>query len=215
MAAAGLVPNVANRLYQPQPIGWAFAAISAVVVFAIWSAYRQPTKISPIRAILAVSMLAAVGVVGLMVNVNRARWNDPSSTVSEFRRHLPTGANLVSFTPIEHRFAYYFDAPITEFDWPRAIDDLPSDVDYFCFMRFPGDTAESRAAGRGRSWYTTPGTLPFAWEELKAASVDRRVDANAMVVVLGRVVRPLQAKVTDATRPQHSAAAVPATTQHR
>jgi 4-amino-4-deoxy-L-arabinose transferase-like glycosyltransferase len=206
MTAGGLFHNVANKLHQRQTLCLVFAALGVLVVLAIWSVYRRPTKVSPLRAVLAINMLAAVGVAGIMMNVNLSRWNDPTTTVDEFRRLLPRDENLVSFTPIEHRFAYYYGAPIAELGWPREVSDLPPDVDYFCFMRFPNDTATARAAGRGRSWYTTPGTLPFAWEELKAASVDRRIDGKAMIVVLGRVIRPVQSKVTDATTPQHATA---------
>jgi 4-amino-4-deoxy-L-arabinose transferase-like glycosyltransferase len=205
MGVAGLKSSVATRLHQPQAFSLAFAVLCGTVVLAVRSVYRRPAKMSPIRAVLAINTLAAVGAAGIMVNVNVSRWNDPSPTIAEFRRLLPAGANLVSLTPIEHRFAYYFGEPITELNWPHKVADLPPNVEYFCFMRMPGDTADSRAAGRGRTWYKTPGRLPFAWEELKAASVDRRIDSKAMVVVLGRVLQPLQAKVTDATVPQRAA----------
>jgi hypothetical protein len=116
----------------------------------------------------------------------------------------------VSFSPIEHRFAYYYGGPIAELDWPTAIGDLPAELEYFCFMRNPGDTAERRAAGRGRTWTTTPGTLPFAWLELDAICVERRLrDEPQRTVVLGRVVRPLRAAVSDVTSPQRSTAQKP------
>jgi 4-amino-4-deoxy-L-arabinose transferase-like glycosyltransferase len=215
MVGGGMFGSVANKLHQRQTLCWALAALGVMIVLAIWSVYRRPTKVSPLRAVLAINTLAAVGVAGIMMNVNVSRWNDPTSTVAEFRRLLPPDENLASFTPIEHRFAYYYGAQIAELGWPREVSDLPPDVNYFCFLRFPNDTAACRVAGRGRTWYTTPGTLPFAWEELKAASVDRRIDAKAMVVVLGRVVRPVQAKVSDATVPQRSTAQRTPGTTHK
>jgi hypothetical protein len=73
-------------------------------------------------------------------------------------------------------------------------------------MRNPGDTAAQRIAGRGRTWTTTPGTLPFAWEEVASICVERRIRGGERTVVLGRVLRPLRAMVSDATVPQRSAA---------
>ena len=109
-----------------------------------------------------------------MMNFNIARWNDPTAAVDQLKQ-IVASAPLVSLTPIDHRFAYLYEQPIAELDWPRDVDDLPPDVEYFCFMRHPGDTAEGREAGRGRTWTTTPGTLPFAWEEVATLCVERRV----------------------------------------
>ena len=114
--------------------------------------------------------------------------------MDDFKKRLPPGAALVSFTPIEHQFAYYYRAPIAELDWPTELQHLPSGVEYFCFMRHPGDTAQRRAAGRGRTWTTTPGTLPFAWEEVTSICIDRTIPkGDKRMVVLGRVLRPLRA----------------------
>lgn len=141
------------------------------------------------------------------MNVNVARWINPVSAVAGLKNQLPAGTNLVSFSPIDHRFAYYYGDSIAELKWPRAIVDLPSDVNYFCFMRQPGDTAKARKSGRGRTEYKTPGTLPFAWEEVASICVERQVHApGPRMVVLGRVERPLQAAISDVTKPQRSTA---------
>jgi hypothetical protein len=160
-------------------------------------------RLAPIAAVLTIAAFVGVAYAGVVINVNAGRWNDPTGTVAQFKSRLPRDATLVSLSPIEHRFAYYYQAPIAELDWPTEPSDLPPQVEYFCFMRYPGDTAERRAAGRGRTWTTTPGTLPFAWEEIAAICVERRIRDEAQpMVVLGRVVRPLQAAVSDATVPQ-------------
>jgi hypothetical protein len=120
---------------------------------------------------------------------------------------MPPGTTLVSLSPIDHRFEYYYGADIAELDWPRTIQELPAGVDYFCFMRTPGDTAEKRDARRGRALAWTPGTLPFAWEEIATICVERRLRKRPqMMVVLGRVTRPLQETVTDVTVPLRSTA---------
>jgi hypothetical protein len=95
--------------------------------------------------------------------------------------------------------------------------DIPHDLTYFCFMRQPGDTAESRAAGRGRTWYKTPGTLPFEWEEITSVCVERQVyvDEPPRTVVLGRVVRPVKSAVSDVTVAPASAAKIAVTPVRR
>jgi hypothetical protein len=165
--------------------------------------YRSNTRLAPIFAASALAMIAGVGITGLLVNVNVACWIDPSREIAAMKQQLPAGTSLMSFSPIEHRFAYYFQDQITELDWPRRVADLPPDLEYFCFMRQPGDTAESRAAGRGRSWYKTPGTLPFEWEEVTTICVERQVYKGEppRKVVIGRIIRPLKVAVSDASIP--------------
>lgn len=199
-----ILPNdFAARFYQPNWFSLTYAVLSAAAVFVLWKVYRRSDKFRPIAAVGAVATIAGIGFTGLMVNVNKARWRDPVSDVADFKEILPSGARLVSLTAIEHRFAYYFHDPIAELDWPMNVNDAPTDTDYFCFMREPGDTAAARSAGRGRTWYKTPGTLPFAWEEVTSICVERQVHADRpRTVVLGRVVRPLRATVSDVTVPQ-------------
>lgn len=192
-------------LHQPTWFCLVFAAAAATVVVVLWKSYRAPRKVVPMVAVLAVAIFVGAAYTGAIINVNAARWNDPTRVVAEFKNFLPRDTTLVSLTPIEHRFAYYYREPIGELAWPNGLRDLPANVEYFCFMRNPGDTAESRAAGRGRKWTLTPGTLPFAWEEVASISVERSL-RDKRTVVLGRVVRPLRAEISDATRPQVSTA---------
>jgi hypothetical protein len=139
-----------------------------------------------------------------MTNFNIARWNNPAPAVDQIKQ-IVASDRLVSLTPIDHRFAYLYKQPITELAWPTKVADLPANVEYFCFMRHPVDTAEKREAGRGRTWTTSPGTLPFAWEEVATLCVERRVrDYPQRMLVLGRVIQPRIAQVSDATRPQRS-----------
>ena len=93
-------------------------------------------------------------------------------------------------------------APITQLDWPTTIDELPPDVEYFCFMRNPGDSASHRMSGRGRSWTTTSGTLPFAWEEIASIYSEREISGDRpRSVVLGASCDRC-AEVTDVTVPR-------------
>ena len=208
--------DVAERLFQPRWFCAVFAAVGASAASVLWIAYRRPGSFGPLAVVLAIATTAAAGAGGLMMNVNAGRWKNPTAIVADFKNELPIGASLVSLSPIDHRFAFYFGEPIEEIAWPRALGDLPANVDYFCFMRNPGDTAQARRSGRGRSWQDTPGTLPFAWEEIDAICTDRQPDSKApMMVVLGHVVRPLRAEVSDATIPHRVTAQQPAGTRRK
>ena len=152
---------------------------------------------------MSIGMLFGVINLGILINLNVARWNDPATSVAGLKSLALEPGNLVSLGPIDHRFAYYFETPIKQLDWPTDETPLPNDVEYFVFMRYPGDTPEKRSAGRGRSWYTTPGTVPFEWEELASIDCNRRIDEGArMTVVLGRVQRPIRFAASDVTRPK-------------
>ena len=189
------------RFYQPRLFGAMFAILAAGAVILLWESYRSTSRLRPIIAAFAIAIIAGAGVSGVLVNVNVARWIDPTDEIAELKDRLPPGTNLASFSPVEHRFAYYFGDPIAELDWPRSDADISPSLTYFCFMRQPGDTAESRAAGRGRTWYKTPGTLPVEWEEIASVCVERQVYIGEppRTVVLGRIVRPLKAAVSDVT----------------
>ena len=198
-----LKDDLAARFYQPRWFGFVYAMLAVAAMYSLWKAFRRSNKFRPLIAVAAIAAIAGIGAAGIMINVNVAVWIDPTAAVAELKDQLPPATNVVSFSPIEHRFAYYFGDAIAEVDWPLKADDLPPSVDYFCFMRQPGDTTAARAAGRGRTWYKTPGTLPFAWEEVSSLCVERQVyDESPRMVVVGRVVRPLQKIVSDVTVPQ-------------
>jgi hypothetical protein len=203
VGASGVLPgDAANWLYQPRWFEIVFGIVAVAAVYALWKCYRSQNLFTPVLAVATIALFAGIGFAGLMVNVNSARWNDLTTAVAELKSHLPKETALVSFSPIEHRFAYYYALPIEEYDWPISLADVPADVEYFCFMRYAGDTAERRISGRGRTWTKTPGTLPFAWEELMTFCVERRINPTAPYVVLARVVRPLRAEISDVTVPR-------------
>jgi hypothetical protein len=115
---------------------------------------------------------------------------------------LPAPEQVVSFGPIFHRFAYFYGHTIPEIDWPTTPDDVPDDLDYFCFDQRPEDTPQRRVNGRGRVNEFTPGTLPFEWEEIARIPCGRSLrDDPRFCVIIGRVKRdatgqPLAARPT-------------------
>ena len=198
--------------YQPTWFSASLVLIAAAVITALAYSYRQNTSRSRALAVTAIALFAGIAQAGVLMNVNIGRWNNPTADIAELRSLLPPGTSLVSLTAIDHRFAYLYHEPIAELAWPREVDDLPENVEYFCFMRDPQDTAEARCAGRGRSWTKSPGTLPFAWEEVATLTVERRLRNRPQItVVLGRVVNPRIAMITDATKPHPAAVNLSAT----
>jgi hypothetical protein len=193
-------------LCQPRWFGIGYAVAAAFAAYALWRCYRAATEWTRYVAVAAIASIVGLATTGLMINVDVAHWNDMTVAVADLKDKIPAAENLVSFSPIEHRFAFYFGDPIPELNWPLQVNDLPPKVDYFCFMRNPGDTAASRASGRGRTKTTTPGTLPFAWEEVASIYSEREVSGERpRSVVLGRVVRPIRAEISDVTVPQMAA----------
>jgi hypothetical protein len=209
MAVCAVSPQLAHKMHQPATASIIFAIAGLVAVVMIWFAFRRPEKIAPLAAVVGIASFASMGVAGAMVNVNTARWSNPTPAITELRQMLPAGAKLVSFGPVDHRFIYFYDEDVREDPWPLAVSDLNEDVDYFCFTRDANDTPEARASGRGRKWTTTPGTLPFAWEEVATICAERQVKGNPPIVVFGRVVRPVVAQKTDVTQPRPATAHLP------
>jgi hypothetical protein len=184
------------------------ATVVLLVAFAILAilvmrrCYLANSLVRKMAAVTAIAVFAGVVQAGVLINLNIAKWNNPVAAVDQIKT-IVGDVPLVSLTPIDHRFAYLYREPITELGWPLELNDLPADVEYFCFMRHPADTAQEREAGRGRTWIRTPGTLPFAWEEVATLCVERRLrNFPQRMLVLGRVVKPRKAMVTDATVPQ-------------
>ena len=105
----GVLPiELAQTLYQPRWFALLFALLAAGAVYAVWSSYRRRGNVPPLRAVFAIAGVAGLGSAGLMVNVNAARWNNPTAIVAEFASQVPANARLVSLTAIDHRFAYYY-----------------------------------------------------------------------------------------------------------
>lgn len=188
--------------YQSLTTSVVLVAFAILAIVAIRKCYRADSLDRKLAAVTAIAVFAGVVQAGVLMNLNIGKWSNPVAAVDQMKE-IVAGARLVSLTPIDHRFAYLYREPITELGWPLAVGDLPADVEYFCFMRHPADTARAREAGRGRTWTRTPGTLPFAWEEVATLCVERRYrNFPQRMLVLGRVVKPRQAIVSDATVPQ-------------
>jgi 4-amino-4-deoxy-L-arabinose transferase-like glycosyltransferase len=159
---------------------------AALLVWASLGRGELRTRI----AVLSLAAFMAVAHTGMLVNQRAKKSHDIDPLVTQLKQQLEDG-RLISLGRVYHRFAYEFDEPIPQVDWPIESSDLPADVEYFCFDRRPGDTPESRSGSDARVPFSTPGTLPFAWEEITTIPCDPvQREVHNRSVVIGRVVRP-------------------------
>lgn len=171
---------------------WIPAALAAGGLLA-WASLNE-SGYRPQVAVGALAAFLALASSGVMVSARLRGANPLEPAVASLRERLAEG-QLVSLGRVYHRFAYAYDEPIRRVAWPTSVAELPPDVEYFCFDCRPGDTPELRAASDGYGNETTPGTLPFAWEEVARIECDpvaRKV--HNRTVVIGRVRRDFIAR---------------------
>ncbi|MCZ6507868.1 MAG: hypothetical protein O7A04_07470, partial [Acidobacteria bacterium] len=160
---------------------------------AVGAALRARSKSEPRAARVALFTLAILFALvdsTLRTSLLASRRQDLTPLVAAVRAAVPEPDRLVSLSPVDPRFTYHYRHFIQELPWPTELSDLPPDVDYFCFDRRPTDTAESRYAERGMKVWSTPGTLPFAWEEIARVGVGPAVEnPPSVAVIVGRVLR--------------------------
>jgi 4-amino-4-deoxy-L-arabinose transferase-like glycosyltransferase len=197
-AGVGAVGLVVISLISWQPVAaaaqsglflaaWIPSALASVGLL-VWASHSE-WRPRPQIAVLALGGILAFANSGVLVNVKLRGANDIEPSISDIKQRLADG-KLVSLGRVYHRFAYSFDEPIPQVDWPLAPADLPADVEYFCFDRRPGDTDQSRSGSDARVPFSTPGTLPFEWEEVAAIPCDPvQRPVHNRTVVIGRRVR--------------------------
>ena len=187
--SANFVPQLEEIAVGPTASAFivCLAALCAVIIF--WA------KSSPSRASFAIySMVILLGLIyaGVVMPTRAKTRADHASKLAEVRDQLPADVNLVSMGAVNHRFCFYYGKTIPQIDWPVVASEVPDDVEYFCFDRHAWDTPERRVEGRGRTFTTTLGTLPFAWEEITRVHSDNRTGKNLenYVVIARRISEP-------------------------
>jgi 4-amino-4-deoxy-L-arabinose transferase-like glycosyltransferase len=191
VSLAGVLPiEPLNEIVQS--VGFLAFWIPVVLIAAalmVWASTGRSEFRAEI-AVLSFAAFLAVANTGLLVNQRVRKSHDLDPALAQLKQKLADG-QLISLGRVYHRFAYEFDAPISQVDWPLRSSDLPANVEYFCFDRRPGDTPESRSGSDARVPYSTPGTLPFQWEEVTTIPCDPvQREVHNRTVVIGRVVRP-------------------------
>jgi len=194
LAASTLPVSAFAPLAQPLWFALLVAAVAAAAAAVLLRARLTTDAGTAKSAVFAVVSFAGLVFTGAVVNSWLREANDLTVTVTELKTQLPDSVRLVSFGPIDHRFAFYYETLIPELQWPTSREELPEDVSYFCYEHHRGDTAESRVNGRGMYWTRTPGTLPFEWEQVASIPCDRtHTDDPEITAVIGRIVRPAMA----------------------
>ncbi len=165
------------------------SAAALTVGLLVWASLGRD-GFRPKVAVFSLAAFLALAHAGVLVDHRARKSHDLDPFVAQIKQRLAEG-QLVSLGRVYHRFAYEYDEPIPQVDWPIRPVDLPPDVEYFCFDRRPGDTPESRSGSDARVPFSTPGTLPFAWEEVATIPCDPvQREVHNRSVVIGRVVRP-------------------------
>ncbi len=171
LIAVMAVHPVVAPFAEPVPLAVAYAAVAVVAAGLIgWggrSAGRRPLRL----AVLSLAVMMAGSFAGVAVDGMLRRSEDPAAAVARLKARLPADAHLVSFCPVHHLFAYYFDEPIELRGWPGPAGDGDRDVTWFCYQAI----------------YGVPLPVPFAWEEVAVIPMDRfRQPKPHNVVVVGR-----------------------------
>ncbi len=181
-------------LRQPPGPAVAFVLISASAALVLLGGALGRLSPRPRLTLLTLAALFGASQAILLTGIKARGQNDITPDVAALRDQLPATGDLVSFGPIAHRFAYYFGAPIRELPWPTDDTQLPAGLEYFCFEHHQSDTDQQRQNGRGRTWATTSGSLPFRWERVAWIPCDPGRRENPVIsVVVGRIIRPGEA----------------------
>ena len=191
-----------NAVAQPVWFAGTFAVVAAAAATVLLRCRQHVTVRTAQVAVGTIATLVGIAYTGVVINVFSDRWNDPGATISEIRELLPESADLVSFGPVDFRFCYHYKEQVQELPWPTSMKEVPTGIEYFCIDRHPGDTPTSRASGRGRSWTTGPGSLPFEWEEVARVCVERRIRQQAQPeVIVARIKQRSSGQATAMSAP--------------
>ncbi|MFK7765924.1 MAG: ArnT family glycosyltransferase [Mariniblastus sp.] len=199
----GLIQNsILESLHQPPFFAVTFGLTCLVTSCICFFDFRTEGTTYRTASVVSIGLVFGMIASGALINANTKTWNDPTAQIQDLKSQFPIPEKMVSLGPIDHRFAFYYESPIEQLPWPTAQTPLPNNVEYFVFTRRPQDTPKERAAGRGRSWFVTPGTVPFEWEELATINSNRVIREHPRcVIVLGRKIRPSRTAV-DVTQPR-------------
>lgn len=188
-----------------QPVFWGVAAVvgtlllTLILITQCWcarshqlrsqhsndQAYSGGERLA-IQSFVVTFSLVAWMLGSFAVNLNNPHGNHLQNRIALLSGQLPDQTPLVSFGPIHHRFEYHWQRSIEQLAWPLAEGQVDNSLDYFCFDYHVRDNAEYRHSGRGRTWTTTPSSLPFAWEEVARIPLEREYTESSRWVIVGR-----------------------------
>ena len=163
--------------YITVPFATCYAIAAIVAAFAaLWSRTRKDVRHAQ-TGIFAVAGFIGLSYTGVIMSLQMQTSNDPSSEVASVRQMIPDGQHLVSFGPIHHLFAYYYQQPI-ELE-PLVDNEAAADTSatYFCFAEDPG----------------YPKTIiPFDWQPIAEISCERARSQRPLTkVIVGKRIASL------------------------
>jgi hypothetical protein len=137
-------------------IAYCLAAAAAASVVA-WSRLR-PTLPRVQLGILTLAGFMGLSYTGIVISMQARTSNDPSLAVLSVRDLIPPGERLLSFGPVHHLFAYYYQEPIELRKVSGGQAPTEFSNTYFCFVDDP--------------FFETP-EIPFAWNRVAEISCER------------------------------------------
>jgi len=152
-------------------VGFTLCYVIAAIVAAaavLWSRTQKDVRHAQ-AGILAVAGFIGLSYTGIIMSLQIRTSNDPSHEVATLRQMIPNGEHLVSFGPVHHLFAYYYQQPIELeplVDNEAAIDTTAT---YFCFAEDPG---------------FPKAIIPFEWEPIAEISCERARSQRPLTKVI-------------------------------
>jgi 4-amino-4-deoxy-L-arabinose transferase-like glycosyltransferase len=174
IAAAGRVKSpLPVELTQSVPFAMLYGVSLLLAVALMLRARRAAGPGQGRWGVFAVALVLGLTYNGPLVTLLARESEDTRAAVARVKAQLPPGTRLVSFGPVHHLFAYYYEDPIELRPLSNEGIMLADDQPYFVI-------------GRCDDPYR-PLPLPYAWETLSVVSCERNKREKPLhVVVVGR-----------------------------
>ena len=177
MAAAGVglagisLLDPGSRVAQPRVFAAAYLGAALAAAAVTLRAARMRTPAWGRTALVAMAAFTGLTYTGAVINAQIKTSEDAAGAVARIRQQLPPGAELISFDITSHVFTFHLGERVRHVPWPKTADEVPPEVEYFCFDVYDGEMPE----------------LPIAWEQLGRISCERnRTKTPDWEVVVGR-----------------------------
>ena len=159
---------------EPVPVAFAYAGVVFLMAAATAFSGRISAPAGPRVGIVCMAVAMAVYFSGFVMDFRVRRSGNPSEAMRAIKAELPAGQELVSLGDqyLAPLFAYHYGLPITtRRPWPLKAEDLPANLEYFCFESHGPDSR----------------VLPFKWKQIGVFPLDRyRLPSPVSRVVVGQ-----------------------------
>lgn len=158
------------RISLPVMGAVAFGAVSLGLAYVSQKSLSDLTERGMARGIYSVATFLALLQICLIVTVQQRRCEDIAGQIEGLKHRLPKEVRLVSFGPVHHAFAFFYEQPIPIV--PLQAAGNVDNIEYFCLHTHECDPPE----------------LPFHWIEVAVVGCDRFKSRSAPKerVIIGR-----------------------------